>query len=131
MLQKMKIVDLNINFVPEHAVNYPTPHMIESVIDNKIKISYDMLDGYNFANQDIDNYLKGIDCYFKRSYNLNYHQDFAYSARIFPLGFNYHVTTKGNICAVVVITVGVGSLAIAPCATAKFATASYNVSTSL
>lgn len=97
MLQKMKIVDLNINFVPEHAANYPTPHMIEAVIDNKIKISYDMLDGYNFANQNIDNYLKGIDCYFKRSYNLNYHQDFACSARIFPLGFNYHVTTKGNI----------------------------------
>jgi len=97
MLRNEKVINLEINYKPEMLKLYPTPHMIEAIIDNRIKVAYDMLDGYNFNKQVVEKYLMGIDFYFKRSYNIAHHKDFEYASRIYPLGFNYHVTTPKNI----------------------------------
>ncbi len=96
MLKKNGIIDLEIECLPEKANVFPTPHMAEVTIDNRIVAAYDLLDGYNFSIPDVEKYLAGVDFYFKRSFNAEYHKHFAYASKIHPLGFNYHVTVPGN-----------------------------------
>ena len=100
MLKKAKIIDLEIDYSPRNFNLYPPIQMVEAIIDNKIKVAYDMEDGYHFnqlKQQDIEKYLRGVDFYFKRSYNIENHKHFENFERIHPLGFNYHVTTANNI----------------------------------
>lgn len=96
MLSNYGIINLKINYCKEVEEEYPTTSMIEATINNEIKVAYDMLDGYNFNKLKTDNYISNVDFYFKRSYNYIEHKDFKYAERIYPLGLNYHVTTKGN-----------------------------------
>ena len=61
------------------------------------RIVYDLWDGY----QDPENMRKGLencDFYFKRSFSLEKNQALfpEYAGKIYPLGFNYHVTCPGD-----------------------------------
>lgn len=97
LLKNEKVLDLEIKFLPARLPDCPIPNMVEAVIEGRLKVAYDMLDGYNFNRQKVEKYLQGVDCYFKRSYNPEYHKDFRHAARIYPYGFNYHVTTPKNM----------------------------------
>ena len=97
MLKKAKIIDLKIDYSPQNFNLYPPIQMVEAIIDNKIKVAYEMEDGYHFKQQDVEKYLRSVDFYFKRSYNIENHKHYENSERIHPLGFNYRVTTANNI----------------------------------
>lgn len=60
-------------------------------------IVYDTYDGYNAVEKSLP-LLEKCDYYFKRSYSEEYNKRFFpnFEEKIFPLGFNYHVTYDGN-----------------------------------
>lgn len=91
MLKNKGIIDLEINRTNKH----PFTGIVEVILNNKMNILYDMADGYVFDQQIVREYAKNADFYFKRSFNESYHSQYNYN--IYPIGFNYHVTTKGNI----------------------------------
>ena len=61
------------------------------------KIIYDVGDGYNVP-EDMEIGLKWCDYYFKRSLSAEKNQQLlnAYVDKMYPLGFNYHLTHKKN-----------------------------------
>ena len=61
------------------------------------KIVYDVGDGYNVP-EDMEIGLKDCDFYFKRSFSAEYNQQLLadYAHKMYPLGFNYHLTHKKN-----------------------------------
>lgn len=61
------------------------------------KIVYDVGDGYNVPD-DMEIGLKDCDFYFKRSFSAEKNASLLpdYVDKIYPLGFNYHVTHKKN-----------------------------------
>ena len=61
------------------------------------KLVYDVGDGYNVP-EDMEIGLKDCDFYFKRSFSAEKNQKLlaAYADKMYPLGFNYHVTHKKN-----------------------------------
>lgn len=97
MLAEQKLINLKINEIYNQVDNYPQPHMVEAIINGK-KIAFDLLDGYNFDYSKIEKYISSVDFYFKRSFsaekNLKFNSGTA--KKIYPLGFNYHVTCKNN-----------------------------------
>lgn len=58
---------------------------------------YDMLDGYQYPEM-IQYYLNNSDFYFKRSYSNaeNHKLNLKNVQRMYPLGFNYHVSYRGH-----------------------------------
>lgn len=76
--------------------NYPYKGpFIEVNILGKV-IIYDMLDGYNSPNEILWFYNR-CDCYFKRSFSNVKNQELGLDSNIiYPYGFNYFVTYKGN-----------------------------------
>lgn len=74
------------------------PHMAIVEVEYRAKkIIYDVLDGYQYP-EEIQYYLDNCDFYFKRSFSEDKNQALLqrYEGKIFPLGFNYHVTFLGN-----------------------------------
>lgn len=61
------------------------------------KLLYDVGDGYNIPD-DMENALQECDFYFKRSFSAQKNQKLfaSYLDKMYPLGFNYHVTHKNN-----------------------------------
>lgn len=61
------------------------------------KLIYDVGDGYNVP-KDMKIGLRDCDYYFKRSFSESYNQQLMpeYAHKMYPLGFNYHVTHKKN-----------------------------------
>ena len=61
------------------------------------RIIYDVGDGYNVP-EDMEIGLKDCDFYFKRSFSAKKNQQLlpGYAHKMYPLGFNYHVTHKKN-----------------------------------
>lgn len=59
------------------------------------KIIYDVMDGYQDVNT-ISKLLNQCDFYFKRSYSAEKNEKFhlAHTDKMYPLGFNYHVSCK-------------------------------------
>lgn len=93
MLHQEGIIDLEINCSKE----YPFVGIVEVIINNEINVLYDMADGYVFDIEKVKEYARKADFYFKRSFNDEYNQQYDFAPRIYPLGLNYHVTTKDNI----------------------------------
>lgn len=61
------------------------------------KLVYDTLDGYQHEDA-IRHYLNECDFYFKRSFSQEKNQalGLAWDGKMFPLGFNYHVSCKNH-----------------------------------
>lgn len=103
---KSEIIDCR-----KYLSDYPHSHLVEINIDDKV-IAFDMLDGYPRDNEKMLQYMNRIDYLFKRSYNSTDNKKLLCSGsgssnwggeedkselkKIYPLGFNYHVTIKGN-----------------------------------
>lgn len=74
---------------------YSDMSVVRVLYDGKV-IIYDLLDGYLGTDRMVS-LLKGCDLYFKRSYSSTKNAVIPEELRkkIFPLGFNYHLTYKG------------------------------------
>ncbi|MBO1512353.1 glycosyltransferase family 1 protein [Metabacillus bambusae] len=104
LLERQGIIKLNIEIM-KNTVQVQTPNnMVEVIINNDIRIIYDLNDGYdNLLNED-ENYLDFMnklldrcDFYFKRSYSTKQNINLKHPNKIYPLGLNYMVTTSRNI----------------------------------
>lgn len=62
-----------------------------------LRLVYDMGDGYNVP-EDVITGLENCDIYFKRSFSAEKNRTLIgkYLEKMHPLGFNYHVTYRGN-----------------------------------
>lgn len=60
-------------------------------------IAYDVEDGYQYV-EEMQRLLETVDFYFKRSFSCQKNKELFpdYYKKIYPLGLNFHVTTKGN-----------------------------------
>ncbi len=87
---------------PDWAVDTSVKNGLEGAFvrvhyDGKI-IIYDMLDGYQLPEQ-MQKHLENCDFYFKRSFSPEKNQVLFPAdlrARMYPLGFNYHVSCPGH-----------------------------------
>ena len=78
--------------------NYPFKTAIVEVIYRDKVLVYDMLDGYNNLEA-IKWFYSHCDFYFKRSYSFNKNRLNGFDEKkIYPWGFNYHVSYLGNPC---------------------------------
>ncbi|WP_195515192.1 glycosyltransferase family 1 protein [Paraclostridium bifermentans] len=100
LLNKKGIIDLKLE---ESKVLLPY-NMMELEIDNKIKVLYDVNDGYDNLLEEGKNYvdfmdsiLNRYDICFKRSYSKNYNLPLSNGYKVNPLGLNYMTTIKGNL----------------------------------
>ncbi len=91
-LEEMNIIKLKFNF-DYHDKELISIPVIRVVINNKIVVYYDTLDGLNWIDEDqnenIDFFLKSIKCdyYFKRSYLKELNEKASFE--VLPLGLNY------------------------------------------
>lgn len=99
LLQSYGKINLKINKLSNNlSKEYPHECLVEAIINNKIKIAYDLLDGYNLNFKEVDKYLEKIDFYFKRSFSKEKNNLFINKEKIYPLGFNYCVNLKETVC---------------------------------
>lgn len=103
LLQRENRIHLDI--VEASKADYPFQALVEARIFGKT-IAFDTMDGYNFDYDAVEEYINKIDFYFKRSFSEKKNQAFSTQAqkKMFPLGFNYHVTCPGNPCDAVSFT---------------------------
>lgn len=93
MLKEKGKIDLDVEISNE----LPHPSIIFVNINNEKLLVYDMMDGYLLTKEQMEQYLKKVDFYFKRSFSKTHNNQYKNSYKIMPLGFNYHVTIKNNI----------------------------------
>ena len=95
LLEKQGLVKLTVNKV-QNSSKYPHVHIVEAIVEDSVIIVYDLLDGYNCNVVKLERYLDKVDYYFKRSFCKKRNLNIIGGDKIYPLGFNYHVTIKGN-----------------------------------
>lgn len=61
----------------------------KAILDGKISVCYDTHD-WNWIDEEI---LRGVDFYFKRSYDENFVSQLKEQEKVFPLGLNYQVSS--------------------------------------
>ncbi|WP_338449845.1 glycosyltransferase family 1 protein [Niallia oryzisoli] len=104
MLKRQGIIDLKIERLSKHDKNKLPYNMMEVIINDEVRVLYDLNDGYdnlltsgqNYVNF-MDTLLIDYDICFKRSFSKEYNAKLKYSNKIYPLGLNYMVTIRGNI----------------------------------
>ena len=100
LLQREGVLDLKIGRKPPNKEHAPSAHMVEAVLNDRVRIAYDLSDnGYNLDPESAStrSYLDGVDYYFKRSYKPELHKHFSRTARIHPLGLCFVITTKHHL----------------------------------
>ncbi|MCQ6275279.1 glycosyltransferase family 1 protein [Bacillus sp. V3B] len=104
MLQRQKVISLKIERLKKNDKNRVPYNMMEVIVNEKIRVLYDLNDGYNNLLTDDQNYvefmddlLKDFDFCFKRSFSSLYNKELQHKNKIFPLGLNYMVTVNQNI----------------------------------
>ena len=108
MLKNQGIIKLTITKNYNNVKKYPHPHFVEAVINNKFFV-FDCSDLCDWTASDwekekwqnissIESLIDNIDFYFKRSYSGNNNICLSKDNRnkIYPLGFNFHVSIKNN-----------------------------------
>ncbi|WP_283672581.1 hypothetical protein [Clostridium perfringens] len=100
LLEKKGILSLKI----ENSLKKLPYNMMEVELDNKLKILYDVNDGYDNLNEASSDYisfydslLKSYDFCFKRSFSYEYNKKLKYRDKMKKLGLNYMVTIKKNL----------------------------------
>lgn len=104
MLKNQGVIDLKIKNVKKNEKSKLPYNMLEATVNEKVKVLYDLNDGYdnlpeteyNYADF-MDNLLKEYDFCFKRSYSKEYNEKLKQGHKIYPLGLNYMVTVPHNI----------------------------------
>lgn len=86
-----------VKLCPELKKTYHFAPIMEVIINNKI-IAYDLSDGYQNILKDsiFDNSISHVDLYYKRSYDINKHNNLINKSKIKPLGLNYQCSCKNN-----------------------------------
>lgn len=90
------IIKLKVNYS-----NKSDSPILKVRINNKFDVYYDLLDGFNWIDDTIDNNLNyfknnlNSDFYFKRSFNNKLLEYNLKNRKIYPLGFNYYINPKG------------------------------------
>lgn len=100
LLEKKGILNLKI----ENSLKKLPYNMMEVELDNKLKVLYDVNDGYDNLTKTSEDYvnlydslLKSYDFCFKRSFSYEYNKKLKYGNKIKKLGLNYMVTIKKNL----------------------------------
>lgn len=103
MLQRQGFVDLAFEYINPHSTEKLPPNMLEVIINDEIKVLYDVNDGYDNwignGKSYIENHnelIKDCDFWFKRSFSKTYNEPILQKEKIYKLGLNYMITTKGN-----------------------------------
>ncbi len=91
IIKKLDIVDFS-----NEKNNLDNTMIVEAIIDSKIRIAYDVCDGYINFNKVNEEFASSMDYYFIRSYSDELNKKFFPNTNIFPLGMNYYCTVKGN-----------------------------------
>lgn len=76
------------------------PSFSDALVIAKIEDSvcvFDVLDGFNLELNELESFLSMIDFYFKRSYSTIKIDKLINKGKVFELGLNYYVTTKGDL----------------------------------
>ena len=96
MLARQKKLKIRIE---DHSLDESIPHRsVMALVSYRGKtLAYDMLDGYQHEDA-IRYYLEHCDYYFKRSFSeeKNDALGLLWQGRMFPLGFNYHVSCRNH-----------------------------------
>ena len=88
LLYKNGLIDLRQVFNNEKEKKPNHRHQIRVIVNDGIKLHYDITDGYSINKKD----LEESHYYFKRSYYLKYISTFGdRKKKIFPLGLNYEL----------------------------------------
>ena len=108
MLKNQGSIKLKIISGCNNVKKYPHPHFVKAIINGKV-FAYDCSDSCDWTASDwekekwqnitsIESLMDNVDFYFKRSYSRNRNICLSEVARnkIYPLGFNFHVTIKNN-----------------------------------
>lgn len=105
ILRKNGIIYLSVDSGPRGSCFAdPEKPILNVLVNNKYRVVYDTLDGFNFDDAlGLDDnlkifaeYLTGADFYFKRSYNSAVTSGLAERHKIYPLGLNYMVNTNDD-----------------------------------
>lgn len=103
ILDRQGVVNLTFEYISPQSNQRLPYNMMEVIIDNEIKVLYDLNDGYDNWVQNnksyIENYnelLENYDYCFKRSFSDEYNKPLMQMEKMHKLGLNYMVTTKGN-----------------------------------
>lgn len=97
-LSKSGIINLTI----KASKGDTTKPLLKVILDNKITIIYDTLDGLNWINDSVENNLLFFknnykcDFYFKRSYKESILKYAPKNCHLYPLGLNYNVYSNDN-----------------------------------
>lgn len=104
LLARQGIIKLTIETLKKHNSIHLPDNVLEVIINNEIRVLYDLNDGYdNLLTDDqyyvdfMNNLLANCDFYFKRSYSKVYNQTLNHQNKLYPLGLNYMVTTSRNV----------------------------------
>lgn len=94
-LEKNNKISLEIIENYNGSNDVPDDRIIEAVVNDNIKIAFDMHDGYCYSDIKIDEYLTRVDYYFKRSFSEEENKK-RYSEnnqkKIYPLSFDWDVS---------------------------------------
>ncbi len=93
MLRNHGLIDLEIT----RSSDQPYASIVEAIINNKIRVIYDVADQYLFHIDHFLKYVQGCDLYFKRSFDKTENEKYKLEHIMYPLGLNYHVTIEDNI----------------------------------
>lgn len=95
-LREKGCLDFNIDVCYDKIIPFPVPHLVEAEIEGR-RIAFDMCDGYGNIDA-IKAYIDNVDYYFKRSFSTKSNMSYpkTIQQKIYPLGFNYHVTHLKN-----------------------------------
>lgn len=99
LLKNQGLIKFKIEFNPDYiSQNYSHNVLIEVSFNNKIRMCYDLADGYQsiIDFKKFDQILNTVDFYFKRSSNDEINNDLKNKHKIKTLGFNYPVSCKNN-----------------------------------
>jgi hypothetical protein len=104
LLKRQGIIDLKIEKFNKNSKDKLPYNMMEVIVNNEIRVLYDLNDGYDnllSRNQNYVDFMNGLlsnyHFCFKRSFNSEYNSKLKEGKKIFPLGLNYMVTVPRNI----------------------------------
>ena len=104
MLKRQGIINLKIERLKKREKNKMPYNMMEVIVNNDMRILYDLNDGYDNLLTNDQNYVEFMDTLlidfdfcFKRSFSSSYNAKLRYKNKIHPLGLNYMVTVNRNV----------------------------------
>lgn len=95
MLWRQGIIkNLSVKDATSESIQSTGNSIVEAVIDGKIKIAYDVCDGYTNVSELNESYASSVDYYFMRSFSDEYNKKLFPNTNVYPLGMNYYCTVK-------------------------------------